>query len=38
VWLPRHRGWLARAADLVPRAAFTIGPLLRKRGRARQQS
>jgi 3-oxoacyl-[acyl-carrier protein] reductase len=38
VWLPRRRGWLARAADLVPRAAFTLGPLLRKRGRARQRS
>jgi 3-oxoacyl-[acyl-carrier protein] reductase len=37
VYLPRHRGWLARAADLVPRAAMRIGPMLSKRGRARQK-
>lgn len=37
VYLPRHRGWLARAADLMPRAALTIGPWLSRRGRARQK-
>jgi 3-oxoacyl-[acyl-carrier protein] reductase len=36
VWLPRTRGWLARFADLFPGTARAFGPLLRKRGRARQ--
>ncbi|HET6585309.1 MAG TPA: SDR family oxidoreductase, partial [Nannocystaceae bacterium] len=37
VWLPSHRGVLARLADLMPRAAQAIEPLLRKRGRSRQR-
>lgn len=36
VYLPRHRGWLARAADLMPRAALTVGPWLSRLGRSRQ--
>jgi 3-oxoacyl-[acyl-carrier protein] reductase len=38
VWLPRRRGWLARAADLFPRAAMAVGPMVRKRGLAKQKS
>jgi 3-oxoacyl-[acyl-carrier protein] reductase len=36
LWLPSHRGLLARLADLMPRAAQAIEPILRKRGRSRQ--
>lgn len=36
VFLPSRRGWLARVADVFPEAGFTLAPLLRKRGRARQ--
>jgi 3-oxoacyl-[acyl-carrier protein] reductase len=38
VFLPASRGWLARVADTFPSTAFTLGPLLRRRGRKRQQS
>jgi len=38
VYLPRRRGWLARVADLFPATAFAVGPMLRKRGRAKQRS
>jgi 3-oxoacyl-[acyl-carrier protein] reductase len=37
VFLPKHRGWLARAADLVPHSAMVLGPLFRRRGRANQR-
>ena len=37
LWLPSHRGLLARFADLMPRAAQAIEPILRKRGRSRQR-
>ncbi len=37
VYLPSRRGWLARVADIFPEAGFTLAPLLRKRGRARQR-
>lgn len=35
--LPRSRALLARLADLLPRAALWLRPLLERRGRARQQ-
>jgi 3-oxoacyl-[acyl-carrier protein] reductase len=37
VWLPRSRGWLARIADVFPRASMAVGPMLRRQGRRRQQ-
>jgi 3-oxoacyl-[acyl-carrier protein] reductase len=37
LFLPRHRGWLARMGDLWPKSALAIGPLLRRRGRSRQR-
>lgn len=37
VWLPRRRGWLARVGDVFPAAAMVIGPLMRKRGLAKQR-
>lgn len=37
LYLPRARGWLARAADLMPRAALTVGPWLSRRGRRQQR-
>lgn len=37
VFLPPARGWLARAADLFPRTAGAVAPLLRRRGRSRQR-
>jgi 3-oxoacyl-[acyl-carrier protein] reductase len=36
-WLPASRGWLARAADVLPRLSGAVGGLLERRGRARQQ-
>ncbi|MBC8067191.1 MAG: SDR family NAD(P)-dependent oxidoreductase, partial [Deltaproteobacteria bacterium] len=38
LFLPRHRGWLARFADVWPSTAIAIAPLLRRRGRARQRA
>jgi 3-oxoacyl-[acyl-carrier protein] reductase len=38
LFLPRHRGWLARFADVWPTSAIAIAPLLRRRGRARQRA
>ncbi len=38
LYLPRHRGWLARAADLMPRLAMVLGPRLTRRGRGRQRT
>jgi 3-oxoacyl-[acyl-carrier protein] reductase len=38
LYLPAHRGWMARMADLMPRTALLIEPLLRKRGRAKQRA
>jgi 3-oxoacyl-[acyl-carrier protein] reductase len=37
VFLPRHRGWLARVGDLWPRGALALAPVLRRRGRSRQR-
>jgi 3-oxoacyl-[acyl-carrier protein] reductase len=37
VFLPRRRGWAARAADLFPAAAMWIGPTLRRRGLKKQR-
>lgn len=37
VFLPARRGWMARVADLFPQTAFALGPLLRRRGRARRR-
>jgi 3-oxoacyl-[acyl-carrier protein] reductase len=37
VWLPKSRGWLARVADVFPRASMAVGPLLRRQGRRRQR-
>jgi 3-oxoacyl-[acyl-carrier protein] reductase len=37
VFLPPSRGWLARVADVFPRTATAIAPLLRRRGRSRQR-
>jgi 3-oxoacyl-[acyl-carrier protein] reductase len=37
LWLPKNRGMLARLADLMPRAALALEPMLRKRGRSRQR-
>lgn len=36
VCLPRHRGWLARFADLFPNVARWIAPALRRQGQAKQ--
>lgn len=36
VYLPRHRGWLARLADLFPQSATTISDLARRRGHKRR--
>ncbi len=36
VYLPRHRGWLARLADLFPESATTISALARRRGHKRR--
>jgi 3-oxoacyl-[acyl-carrier protein] reductase len=36
VTIPMGRGLLARLANVVPSAVFTLGPLLRARGRAEQ--
>ncbi|MCR9164434.1 MAG: SDR family NAD(P)-dependent oxidoreductase [Nannocystaceae bacterium] len=36
VYLPRHRGWLARLADLFPASATTISDLARRRGHRRR--
>jgi 3-oxoacyl-[acyl-carrier protein] reductase len=36
VYLPRHRGWLARLADLFPQSATTISELARRRGQKRR--
>lgn len=36
VYLPAHRGLLARFSDLLPAAAFKLAPLFERRGRARQ--
>lgn len=36
VYLPRHRGWLARFADLFPEPASAIGDLIRRRGHKRR--
>ncbi len=38
VYLPRSRAVLARLADLFPRTALWLRPLLDRRGRARQRS
>ncbi len=37
VWLPRSRGWMARLADLAPRSARVLDPLLRWQGRRKQR-
>ena len=37
VFLPRHRGWIARAADLLPQSTALLGPLFRRRGLANQR-
>ncbi len=37
VFLPPSRGWLARVADVFPRTATAVAPLLRRRGRTRQR-
>jgi 3-oxoacyl-[acyl-carrier protein] reductase len=37
VFLPPGRGWLARVADVFPRSASAMAPLLRRRGRSRQR-
>lgn len=37
LFLPPGRGWLARAADIFPRATAGLGPILRRRGRSRQR-
>ena len=37
VFLPRGRGWMARFADVFPTIAFSLRPLLERRGRARQR-
>ncbi len=37
LFLPRHRGWLARVADLWPTTALALAPILRRRGRSRQR-
>lgn len=36
LYVPRRRGWLARAADLAPSLALRISPYLARRGRAQQ--
>ena len=38
IYLPRSRALLARLADLFPRAALWLRPILDRRGRARQQA
>ncbi len=38
VFLPRHRGWLARFVDVFPQSAATFGELVRRRGRRRRTS
>ena len=38
LFLPRHRGWLARMGDLWPKSALAIGPFLRRRGRSSRAS
>lgn len=35
-YLPLHRGWLARFADVFPMFTFQLGPLFTRRGRAHQ--
>ena len=36
VYLPRHRGWLARLVDVFPQSAVAMGELVRRRGRKRR--
>jgi len=36
VYLPRHRGWLARLVDVFPQSAVAIGDLVRRRGHKRR--
>lgn len=36
VFLPRHRGWLARLVDVFPQSAMAIGDLVRRRGHKRR--
>lgn len=37
VFLPRHRGWLARLVDVFPESANTVGGLMRRRGQRRRR-
>ena len=37
VVIPRHRGWVARAADWLPGAAAALDPLFRRWGQRRQR-
>ena len=37
VFVPRHRGWIARFADLFPTTTFTIGPMFAKKGLKKQE-
>ncbi|HZS09731.1 MAG TPA: SDR family NAD(P)-dependent oxidoreductase [Blastocatellia bacterium] len=36
VIIPWHRGWLARLTDAFPNLAFTLGPILHRRGLEKQ--
>ncbi|MEM6296082.1 MAG: SDR family oxidoreductase [Myxococcota bacterium] len=36
LYLPKHRGWLARVVDVFPRSAETIGGIFRKKGAQRR--
>ncbi len=36
LYLPRHRGWLARVVDIFPRSASAVGSVFRKRGEQRR--
>jgi len=36
VFLPKHRGWLARFADVFPQSANAFGEVLRRRGQRRR--
>lgn len=37
VYLPKHRGWLARLVDVFPESANTVGGLMRRRGNKRRR-
>lgn len=38
LYLPKHRGWLARVVDVFPRSATTLGAMFRRKGERRRTS